>query len=134
MRAVPHCGVERFAVTDVDEFRTCNKCMGELKSETANDRTLDCVAQAADGSKQFGNRDVNTAANILLVGMSAERPAAMSRRIKHHAEDTECYINVKKPTVSAVGQSSDPASFLKNWTIDGSICHQALKLAAFIII
>ena len=48
---------KRFAVTDVDEFRTsktCNKCMGELTSYKKGEgkiHTLDCVAHTADVTK-----------------------------------------------------------------------------------
>ena len=83
---------KRFRVTEVDEFktsRTCNFCMGTLKSYRTRSGKLSrsrlccesCGGENGKLSKRFVDRDVNAALNILLVGTSPSRPSAMSRPV-----------------------------------------------------
>ena len=74
---------KRFHVSDVDEFRTsrtCNRCMGELNKYKKRDGRWSCSRLCCTGywcPKDRLKRFVKTAANILLVGMSNERPAEL---------------------------------------------------------
>lgn len=112
---------KKFTVTYVDEYltsRTCNKCMHRLSSYLKRDgkrsySRLCCqnCKSHPDRSKLFVSRDVNAAANILLVGNSLPlRPEAMRRKRKRSREEeysTEC-AKRNRPAIGVAGTSSDP--------------------------
>lgn len=112
---------KKFTVTNVDEYltsRTCNKCMGRLSSYAKRDGKRSysrlCCKNCRSHpyrSKLFVDRDVNAAANILLVGNSLPlRPEAMRRNRKRSREEeysTGC-TKRNRPAVGAAGTSSDP--------------------------
>ena len=113
---------KRFSVEDVDEHKTskmCNRCMSELSSYAKkNGRSsysrLCCTSCGGpkDRLLRFVDRDLNAAANILLVGRTLpDRPEALRRTRKRTREDNgEFLIKHKKikPAVDSVGPSSDP--------------------------
>ena len=102
---------KRFSVIEVDEFRTsrtCNACMGELESYRKKDgkrsySRLCCTNCRRPNDRS--NRDLNAASNILLAGISSSRPEALRRKRKRSREEKD----ENRPTVDAVGISSDPA-------------------------
>ncbi len=86
---VRHLVSKRFAVVDIDEFRTsvtCNVCKSKLSRYT-NRRgrllhsRLCCSTCGLEGnrSKRFVDRDINAAANVLWAGASPERPPCLRR-------------------------------------------------------
>ncbi len=82
---------KRFEVREEDEYKTsktCNLCLGEMKRYKKRDGKQSysrlCCENCAghhdrDRSKRFADRDLNAAANILLIGMSLHRPESLSR-------------------------------------------------------
>ena len=113
---------KRFFVADVDEHKTskmCNRCMGELSSYAKKNgrrsySRLCCTSCGGpkDRLLRFVDRDLNAAANILLVGRTLpERPEAFRRSRKRTREDKgELLIKHKKikPAVDAAGSSNNP--------------------------
>ncbi len=69
-----------------------------------------------DRSKRFADRDLNAAANILLIGTSLHRPESLSRsrnkivKKRRRSEDSSNSHSSKrvKPSVGAEGTLSDP--------------------------
>ena len=123
---------KRFHVNDVDEYLTskiCNGCMSELSSYKKRDgrrsySRLCCMncRRHKDCSVRFVDRDLNAAANMLLIGKSLPtRPEALRRARRLEKRTREQYSNDEndmktvsppkknklKPTVGAVGPSSD---------------------------
>ena len=104
-------------MTDVDEYRTsitCNWCMRELRSYKKRDgrrsyTRLVCMncGRGQNRSVQLMDRDINAAANILLIEMTLPaRPEAFRRQKKRTREDSD------DATVGAVGPSSDPLEII----------------------
>ena len=124
---VPSLGVgmkklleKRFALTEVDEFKTsktCNLCFGEMKRYRKKYGKLsysrlccdNCAGCPKDRSKRFADRDLNAAANILLIGTSEERPSVFrrSQKRKRTEESTSDRVNKIKLSVDAEGTLSD---------------------------
>ena len=108
---------KRFNVTYVDKYRTsktCNSCMGDLSSYITRGMKrsysrLCCMScgRSQNRSKRFINRDLNAAANILLIGVSPSRPEALRREMRRRKRPRE---EEEDPTVVAAGTSSDPVS------------------------
>ncbi len=119
---------KRFEVIEEDEYKTsktCNLYFGEMKRYKKRDGKQsysrlcckDCAGRHdKDRSKRFADRDLNAAANILLIGTSLHRPESLSRREnkfvkkRRRSEDSSNSHSSKiaKPSVGAEGALSDP--------------------------
>ena len=84
---------KRFQVKEVAEFRTsklCNGCFCKLEKRDGKlsySRLCcsNCAGRHKNRCKQFVDRDLNAAANILLVGSSRERPPEFCRQLPYQA-------------------------------------------------
>ena len=82
-----------------------------LQTETLRRQITDCAGRLKDRSKQLVDRDLNAAANILLVGTSDTRPSILCRGKKRTTSDesaSDCNKMIKL-SVDAERSSSDPA-------------------------
>ena len=107
---------EKFHVVVTDEYmtsRTCNRCLGELTSYHRKNGTKSCsrLCCAKCGHQKgrlrhFVDRDVNAAANILVVGLSDCPPRPFrrpSKRTREEEEDARGGQQNKRPSVAAGG-------------------------------
>ncbi len=97
---------KKFVVTEVDEFKTsktCNLSFGEMSGYVKRDGRRsysrlccwNCAGRYKNRSKRFADRDLNTAANILLIGTCKERPLAFARSRKRKGSEEESVSHKK---------------------------------------